>query len=70
MTGRIPFVSWSPDGTFILWTQYDGKGTSSVYDDIWLMNSDGSNARDISNLPGSEGGKWSPSGNHIYHPEL
>ncbi len=56
---------WSPDGTLILWNQGDGKGTSSVYNDTWLMNSDGSNARDISNLPGSEGGQWSPSGNNI-----
>lgn len=58
-------ANWSPDGSLILWKQYDISGPSSVYDDLWLMNSDGSNAHDISNLPGSDGGTWSPSGNSI-----
>ncbi|MGE5602167.1 MAG: TolB family protein [Nitrososphaerales archaeon] len=48
--------SWSPDGAYILWR--------AGYD-VWLMRSDGSDQRELSGLPGSEWGYWSPRGQNI-----
>lgn len=57
--------AWSPDGSFILWQQYDDSAPSAPYNDLWLMNTDGTNARNLTLMTGRETGKWSPTTNVI-----
>lgn len=59
---------WSPDGSLILWQQSAERlGTvGNYYSGLWLMNTDGTNARELTNLPGHERGVWSPDGSHIF----
>jgi TolB protein len=73
---------WSPDGTRIAFTStredpYWGScGTDFVCNtQIYIMNTDGSNLRRLTNLPGrNDGIAWSPDGTHIafnsYAPPL
>jgi Tol biopolymer transport system component len=58
---------WSPDGSLILWLQsaQPPGNAGTYYSDLWLMNTDGSNARNITNVPGQERGVWSPDGTAI-----
>jgi Tol biopolymer transport system component len=56
---------WSPDGTYILWRQFDNTSTTSTYNDLWIMNADGTNARNLTNSPAQDYGVWSPTENVI-----
>ena len=67
--------AWSPDGSAIAFTRYNpGAGTSGIHE-IWLMNPDGSNQRqltfppqheDVSSLNGQDiKPDWSPSGDEL-----
>lgn len=58
---------WSPDGSHILWVQYSGLYPNKSYDDLWIMNSDGSQARPLTQHDGLERGSWSPMGSHIFY---
>jgi Tol biopolymer transport system component len=58
---------WSPDGSQILWVQFAGLFPNKSYDDLWIMNGDGSNARPLTQMEGLERGSWSPDGTHIFY---
>lgn len=58
---------WSPDGSRILWVQFAGLFPNKSYDDLWIMDSDGSNARSLTQDVGLERGSWSPNGSHIFY---
>ena len=59
---------WSPDGSMILWTQQaEMPGTvGTYYSAMWLMNTDGTNPRQLADYVGHERGFWSPDGSHIF----
>ena len=64
--------AFSPDGTLIAFSYAHGKATSQIqFSDIWVMNADGSNRRQVSHLPayaGDVGGvAWSPNGKHLVY---
>lgn len=58
---------WSPDGTQILWVQYAGLFPNKSYDDLWIMDDDGGNARPLTQHVGLERGSWSPVGSRIFY---
>jgi Tol biopolymer transport system component len=58
---------WSPDGSRILWVQFAGVYPNKSYDDLWIMNGDGSNARPLTQAEGLERGSWSPDGSRIFY---
>ncbi len=58
---------WSPDGSHILWVQYAGLFPNKSYDDLWLMDSNGGNARALTQDIGLERGSWSPDGSRIFY---
>ena len=62
--GVDTWPSWSPDRTKIA---FASDRQSSGYDDIWIMNADGSNQMNITNLPGITDTTpcWSPDGQKI-----
>ncbi len=49
-TADDEFAAWSPDGRHILYTT-DGGGDG---DDIWIMDSDGTNHKPFIEAPGDE----------------
>lgn len=53
---------WSADGTLVLWQR--GPHTYDALD-AWLMNSDGSNPRDIGRPGARESAQWAPVGHTI-----
>lgn len=56
--GRSAYAVWSPDGTKIAYESLDG--------DIYVMNSNGSNKKQLTTDPGYEGKlTWSPDGTKI-----
>jgi Tol biopolymer transport system component len=58
-TGQLYRPAWSPDGTTILYQQDPGP-------DLWLMNFDGTNRRNITGTPYDDGeAEWSPDGTQI-----
>ncbi len=56
---------WSPDGKQIAFTWRDKSGAS----DVWIMNADGTERRQISHIPAAEGHVewpvWSPDGRQL-----
>jgi len=67
--GRNYFPDWSPNGQ---WIVYDSDVDDTKYD-IWIMDSDGKNKKNISGESdslGQGGGRipnWSPDGKYIVH---
>jgi Tol biopolymer transport system component len=62
--------AWSPDGKQIA---FDADGDGDGWQDLWLMNSDGSNQRMIYNPPGQKDAwvrSWSPNGQYIAFTEI
>jgi Tol biopolymer transport system component len=63
--------AWSPDGTQIAFersqaTNSEGTGAGYPTDEIWVMNADGSNQRQLTtNNAHDEGPAWSPDGTQI-----
>jgi WD40 repeat protein len=55
--------TWSPDGARIAFTRFGPNAA----EDIWVMDADGSNQVNLTNLPGSMDGEaaWSPDGTTI-----
>ncbi len=51
---------WSPDGSQILFTS-----TRTNVPELWVMNADGSDKRQLTNMPFSQSAAWSPDGEHI-----
>lgn len=59
--------AWSPDGKMIA---FHSGGTAGAERYIWVMNADGSDARQISSVNGSQP-DWSPDGKQIvFHGEV
>lgn len=54
-------ADWSPDGTRILFTRYDGDGPASS---VYVVNVDGTGLR---RLARGLAGTWSPDGTHIVY---
>jgi molecular chaperone DnaK len=60
--GPVNDPSWSPDGKTIAYTHGPGNGIS----DIWLIDADGRNARQLTDDPEREmDPTWSPEGTWI-----
>jgi dipeptidyl aminopeptidase/acylaminoacyl peptidase len=63
---------WSPDGKFILYrgTRRGLTDRETTMEDthVWIMNSDGSNRREIGNAMDNRQGapRWAPDGNAVY----
>ncbi len=59
-THRSGDPAWSPDGTRIAFTRYDGP----TYDGVWIMDADGRGPKRLTT--GFTGGPaWSPNGTHL-----
>lgn len=63
--GVIDIDALSPDGKNILYSHWIGQSITTVGGEIWVMNVDGSNMRQLTNSSGSMWGKWSPDGKKI-----
>lgn len=57
------FSSWSPDGSKIAFMSNRGPGRQ----DVWIVNSDGTGMRNLTNTPGADEGAptWSPDGQRL-----
>jgi Tol biopolymer transport system component len=61
--GEQSVPTMSPNGKTIVFNQASPGGTDTH---LWLMNSDGTNPRQLTNGPGYEfDGAWSPDGTHL-----
>lgn len=65
--GVNDFPAWSPDGGKIMYLRSEGRDGFGflVNPDIWVMNADGSDKRQLTDSPMSEDGWWSPDGSRI-----
>ena len=63
--GVIDIDALSPDGKNILYSHWIGQSITTVGGEIWVMNVDGTNMRQLTNSSGSMWGKWSPDGKKI-----
>jgi len=65
--GVNDFPAWSPDGGKIMYLRSEGRGRLGflVNPNIWVMNADGSDKRQLTDSPMSEDGWWSPDGSRI-----
>lgn len=64
----VDYPNWSPDGTLIVasLTRSCVAPATSCYYDIYIMNSDGTNLKNLTNTPASEWvPMWSPDGQKI-----
>ena len=61
----IDIDALSPDGKNILYSHWIGQSITTVGGEIWVMNVDGSNMRQLTNSSGSMWGRWSPDGKKI-----
>lgn len=65
--------AWSPDGSQIAFLRKELSGPGSTLGkQLWLMNSDGSNARALTTDPDSDHGQpvWSPDGRYLLFHKL
>ena len=62
-------ASWSPDGKFFVFSRSAPGTNSQTTSEIWVMNANGTKARQLTGLAGSEGYNnnptWSPNGKRI-----
>ena len=65
--GVNDFPAWSPDGGEIMYLRSEVRDRPgfAVNPDIWVMNADGSDKRQLTDSPMSEDGWWSPDGSRI-----
>ncbi len=61
------FPAWSPDGRKIMYLRSEGRGRLGfpVNPDIWVMNADDSDKKQLTDSPMSEDAWWSPDGARI-----
>ena len=57
------FPDWSPDGTQIAFDSDRGRGNATV--DIFVMDANGGNARQVTHMGFASRPKWSPNGKRI-----
>ncbi len=61
----------SPDGSRVAYSVYERAGAVMVGSDIWMVNADGSNKRNVSNTGGLANAEryptWSPDGNSLLY---
>jgi len=60
--------AWSPDGEKIVFARYDKDPTGIVNNEIWIMNSDGSQQAQIKSLSGG-GPCFTPDGKIVFYSE-
>lgn len=64
--GVNAWPAWSPDGKKIMYLQSEVEGLTKIKNfDIWVMDSDGSNKKQLTESPMHEEGEWSPDGKRI-----
>lgn len=64
--GVNAWPAWSPDGKKIMYLQSEVEGLTKIQNfDIWVMDSDGSNKKQLTESPMHEEGEWSPDGKRI-----
>lgn len=62
------FPQWSPDGTKILFVRgRQGSGDIPTFNEIWVVNIDGSGERQLTFGPVDSGASWSPDGTKIVY---
>lgn len=61
------FLAWSPDGGKIMYLRSESRDRLGfpANPDIWVMNADGSDKRQLTDSPMSEDGWWSSDGSRI-----
>jgi Tol biopolymer transport system component len=64
--GVNAWPAWSPDGKKIMYLQSEVEGLTKIKNfDIWVMDSDGSNKKQLTESPMHEEGEWSPDEKRI-----
>jgi len=64
--GVNAWPAWSPNGKKIMYLQSEVEGLTKIKNfDIWVMDSDGSNKKQLTESPMHEEGEWSPDGKRI-----
>jgi Tol biopolymer transport system component len=63
----ISFARYSPDGSRIVFIKIPDTSTPFTVGELWIMNSDGSNARRLADADAGHGyaANWSPDGKRI-----